>query len=475
MSIASSSSKKESKADSQRLRAVVDRVIDDVRPSKSEIDGVIAISNNIAARIKKLMPKDTELVIVGSMARGTQVKGSYDVDMFLLYPRNFDEKLMERMTLDIAKKIIDKNKGESFTIKYAQHPYARINVGGVDADIVPAYKINSILEKGTAVDRTPLHNEFILSHLSARQKDEVRVMKAFLKAQGIYGAEVSIEGFSGYLCELLIHTYGSFEALLKAVVTARLPWVLDPKESARIEPQSETASKLVKKFLKEIVVIDPTDSNRNVAAALSIESFSRFVLAAKKLLATPSIEVFYGKGYSDAYAKNKLERIAKSLDCDVYTMAFGLADIAADIKWQQLKRLNRSIQALMKKNGFAPIIALQDMEGDHGILSYFMNRHYNGSRTVEGPSVFLKGAAELFCKVHSKSYMYLDADRVMAIEKPEYKDAMELLKGINRSKEISKLSHIRVREAKFFSSTSMPEDYARLVYRSFVKKTSLRV
>ncbi len=104
-----------------------------------------------------------------------------------------------------------------------------------------------------------------------------------------------------------------------------------------------------------------------------------------------------------------------------------------------------------------------------------MNRHSNGSRIATGPSVFMKGAAEMFYKAHSKSYMYLDADRVKAIEKPEFSNVKELLKSINRSKEISMLSHVRVREARLFTGATMPEEYARLVHRSFVKKTSFRI
>ncbi len=475
MARAGSIVKKASKASDSKLKAVVDMIIEDVRPSKKEIEGAIAVSNSISSRIKKLMPKGAELVIVGSMARGTQVKGSYDVDMFLLYPRSFDEKKMENGTIEIAKKIIDRKKGETFTVKYAQHPYARINVNGMNADIVPAYKIGNALERGTAVDRTPLHNAFILSHLTERQKDEVRVLKAFLKAHRIYGAEVSIEGFSGYLCELLIHTYGSFEALLRSVASARLPWVLDPKESAMVEPHSDAAAALVKKFSKEIVVIDPTDSNRNVAAALSLESFSRFILASRMLLDRPTKDAFYGEGYSDAYPERALSALIKSLDCELYTLEFGLADIANDIKWQQLKRLDRSIRILMKKSGFEPLIALQDMEDSIGVIAYLVNRHYNGTRAIEGPSVFLKGAAEKFADAHSKSYKYLDGERIMALEKPEHSNVHSLLESIRRSNEISKLSHVRVKEAKLFFGTEMPEECARLVHRSFVKKTTLRI
>ena len=52
-------------------------------------------------------------------------------------------------------------------MKYAEHPYTKVVLGdrGINADIVPAYKIKDASERGTAVDRTQLHNEFVNSTL----------------------------------------------------------------------------------------------------------------------------------------------------------------------------------------------------------------------------------------------------------------------------------------------------------------------
>jgi tRNA nucleotidyltransferase (CCA-adding enzyme) len=45
---------------------------------------------------------------------------------------------------------------------------------------------------------------------------EVRLLKKFMKGTGVYGAEIKIGGFSGYLCELLILKYRSFAQTIEA-------------------------------------------------------------------------------------------------------------------------------------------------------------------------------------------------------------------------------------------------------------------
>ena len=167
-------------------------------------------------RLKKVVPKGIEIMVAGSAARGTNLRGNSDIDIFLLFKNPVPKEKMEKTAIEVAKRLVKGNKNESYIVRYAEHPYARLfldNVG-LRVDLVPAYKITSASERITSVDRTQLHNQFVKSSLSQRQRDDVRVLKALLKFHGIYGAEARTEGFSGYLCELLIHTYGSFAGLL---------------------------------------------------------------------------------------------------------------------------------------------------------------------------------------------------------------------------------------------------------------------
>ena len=314
---------------------VFTHVLREIRPGKKEIAAAVAAINDITSRLQKASPKSVEIIVAGSVARGTQLSGSSDLDIFMLFPNNMPDRKMEAKALEIAKSIVDKKRRESFAIKYAEHPYLRLMLGsGIRADIVPAFKISSADEKATAVDRTQLHNEFIISKLTKSQKDQVRLLKFFLRLRGIYGAEAKTEGFSGYLCELLIYSFGNFTGVLESVSSMSLPFVVDPISKAHHSSKDATA-KHVRKFGSDFVVIDPVDPDRNVAANVSRESLGRLVIESRKFLAKPTLKEFYGSRFGDLYSSKKLHSFAKSVGMEVYVVDFATPDIAEDIIWQQ--------------------------------------------------------------------------------------------------------------------------------------------
>ena len=55
-----------------------------------------------------------------------------------------------------------------------------------------------------AADKSPFHTEYVTNKLDEEKRDQVRLLKKFLKSLGIYGAEIAKNGFSGYVTEVLI-------------------------------------------------------------------------------------------------------------------------------------------------------------------------------------------------------------------------------------------------------------------------------
>lgn len=99
-----------------------------------------------------------------------------------------------------------------------------------------------------------------------------------MKNQGIYGAEIRVEGFSGYLCELLITHYDSFINLVKEAAKWEIPTIIDVES---YHPKKD----LTKVFTKApMIVIDPVDKSRNVAAVVSSTSLSIFIFACRQFL-----------------------------------------------------------------------------------------------------------------------------------------------------------------------------------------------
>jgi len=118
--------------------------------------------------------------------------------------------------------------------------------------------------------------------------DEIRLMKQFMKGIGVYGAESKVEGFSGYLVEVLIIYFGGFLKMLEAVCGWSGVVVIDSVK------KWEDVHSLHHFFTNaSLIVVDPVDKSRNVAAALSAECLGKFKVFADDFLTHPSMEFFY--------------------------------------------------------------------------------------------------------------------------------------------------------------------------------------
>jgi tRNA nucleotidyltransferase (CCA-adding enzyme) len=181
----------------------------------------------------------------------------------------------------------------------------------------------------SSVDRSILHLRFILHNLPASKKGDVLLLKKFLKANGLYGAEIRVEGFSGYLCELLIIKYGGFLSALKAISKWKLPVRLHLGNGKGKEfPEAP------------LTFIDPVDPDRNVAAIVSKENLLRLMSLAKHFLVKPSSVYFSGD--DENFRKKQLDRFLKSKG-PKRLLAFKRPKLVDDILWGQLKRLSRAI------------------------------------------------------------------------------------------------------------------------------------
>jgi tRNA nucleotidyltransferase (CCA-adding enzyme) len=450
-----------------KLKAVTDSVLKEVKPSPAEEKELVVKINSVMSRLKKIVPKGIDIMVAGSSARGTNLKGNSDIDIFLLFGKPVSKDKMEKAAIEIAKKMVKGNKNESFIVRYAEHPYARLFLDKINlrVDLVPAYKITKSSDMITSVDRTQLHNQFVKSSLSQRQQDDVRVLKAFLRFHGIYGAEAKVEGFSGYLCELLIYSYGSFAKLVAAMANIKPPVVVN------LSDVQHDPAKLFKVFGKKLIVIDPTDGDRNVAANVSEESFARFVILSRCLVIEPSRKCFDGAGYSDVNSKAKLSAVAKSLGVGLYAVSFKSDDISDEVIWQQLKRLMISINTELSKLGFAPLLSLQEVEGTDAVLGFMINESRKLYKVLVGPSALMKDAATAFISAHnSVVFRSLENDRIYVVEKSECTTPEEALRYVLKSKATIP-SHFK-KQMKVYVG-DVPENVAKHLYRAYVRKTTL--
>ena len=319
-------------------------VLKKVKPSKQQEKQMQDFADKAMAAAKKI---GMEPMSCGSVEKGTWLIGKNELDLFLLFDPKIPREEFEKMGLEAAKKIITALKGK-FEIAYAEHPYLRGSVKQgkdiVSIDIVPAYKVPDPSKIQSAVDRTPHHVRYVKSKLNQKSADDCRLMKAFTKAAGCYGADVKTQGFSGYLCELIVINYGSF---MQAVAFAS-KWnpgiIIDMEKKWGHE-------KAFEKFHSPLVAVDPVDPNRNVAAAVSPESFFKLVSAAKDFTARPSAAFFFPKPVKPYNAK-EISKAAGSRGTRFYMLHFKRPEIVDDTLYPQLRRFAGTLDGILTEGGF---------------------------------------------------------------------------------------------------------------------------
>jgi tRNA nucleotidyltransferase (CCA-adding enzyme) len=456
------------------LGKLFSKILSDIVPTEEEIADVSEYSNELMGRLKAVMPKDVEIILAGSVARGTQIRGKSDIDIFLLFPKYLSEREMESKALELSKKVVSKAKGEHYEINYAEHPYLKLinEKRLISADIVPAFKIRDSSERASAVDRTQLHNIFVLENLNKKQKDDVRVLKYLLQRHNIYGAESSKHAFSGYLCELLIAHYGSIIKLLEAVSITKMPLFIDVKNNIELSGEAIDKEK-TKKFNAPLIVIDPTDSNRNVAASVSEESISRLILISRMLLEKPNLKTFYGYKYSENESVSGLDKFLKSTGLEIDSLCFKLSKISEDTLWPQLKKLKNRIEIEATNNGFSQVLSFSRIEDGLGVIAFLHDEHKMHTRKIIGPEITIKNASSEFIKKHSGSMkITVEGKRLAAIEKSRYTDVNDMLTKLLKGKAFKFTSDIKKSSCSLYSK-DVPEQYKLIIYHGLVEKLNI--
>jgi tRNA nucleotidyltransferase (CCA-adding enzyme) len=274
----------------------------------------------------KTIDLHAKVLRVGSFEKDTWLSKSRDLDIFFVVdPDEVDLEKISMIVNRIREVLITnlEKKGKIFTERrYATHPYIFLRFNEVEVDIVPCFirKREKII---SAVDRTPDHTIFIKNNLKEEQKKDVLLLKQFFKGIKTYGAQIPISGFSGYLCELLILHYGSFISTLEGLT----------KGTALISEEERVGIELEFKE-KKLIVRDPTDSSRNVAAALSLETLSETILAAMLFLRNPS--PFFFETEKEKIYFEEVQKRKKDHEIVIFAPR---SKILNDALWGKLQRL----------------------------------------------------------------------------------------------------------------------------------------
>ena len=385
-------------------------ILQDIKPTQKEVDDVRRVSSKLMEFLNdkcQLDNIDAEAVLVGSVAKGTYLRGKSDIDVFIAFPLSTEKTQLKELGLNLAHQCCDVFGAEPHH-QFASHPYVTTEIDDFKVDFVPCYLINDGSELKSAVDRTILHTKYVQSHLSEYQKDEVLLLKRFMDMTGTYGSEFKVGGFAGYLCELLIIRYETFENTLKEASDWQYGHVIDLEDYG--------TSKM---FKDPLVCIDPTDKNRNVGAALRLDKYSQFIQSARNYLNSNKKQEYFYPIKRNLTKEDILNEFA-SHESDLIAIRFNIPKIPLDTLHPQLKKTADSLTKVLNSNDFLVFQSSYwtDEEDCAVILLELAVSKLNNIKVHKGPRIFYRQACDNFIEKFGLENCYvLDDYLVLNVER----------------------------------------------------------
>jgi len=383
------------------------KVLGKVTPSLKEKEQILRLAEELTKKVQKASEEahvKAEARVEGSVAKNTWLSKEPDIDIFMRLPTTMPRETFGTTCLKIARKA---TKGYKQIERFAEHPYLEAFLDSVRVNIVPCYKVKKG-EWKSATDRTPFHTDYVKPLLNEEICGEVRLLKKFMKGIGVYGAEIKVGGFSGYLCELLTLNYGSFKKVLKSFGEWKDTRVID-YENHYLGRESEIG----KIFEESLVIVDPIDKGRNVGAAVRKERLHEFIAASRAFAQKPDPKFFYPQDRKAINIK-QLAQTMKTRGSTLLFLRFGKLKAVPDILWGQLYKSQRALRTMLKQNDFNVIrdnvwsdeenLSVLIFELERQILSpfkkhlgppiekrkeceRFLRKHLGASQTLSGPRI----------------------------------------------------------------------------------------
>ncbi len=395
----------------------LEQLKEEIRPDKEVFKEV----DEVVGRINKLLRKarlKAKCIKGGSIAKGTFLKDDYDVDLFVIFDYSYKGK-------DISKLLGKAIKNLRIKKVHGSRDYYQL-YNKLIFEIVPVLKVKDYKKIENVTDMSPLHVNFVNKNANKKIKDDIRLAKAFCKAQGIYGAESYIRGFSGHILDILVIHYKGFINLLRKASRWKDKEIIDIKKYHK-----DVLFELNKsKTQGPLVIVDPIQPDRNAAAALNKENYDIFRKKAKEFLKRPS-ESFFIKKKIDETELKKIAGKDYLIILEIKAKK-GKEDVVGS-------KLKKALDYLLKGLGNNDFnILYKDWEWDKKLKAkfYFIIKKERLSKEIlhPGPPISKKEHLDLFRKLYKRTIT--KNRRVYAKVKRKYLEPKKLLKDLIKEKYI---------------------------------------
>lgn len=408
------------------IEELIAEILKNVTPPRKDREHILSLAKSLTRKVRKAAEEKfvkTEVRVEGSVAKDTWLREEPEIDIFMRLPKTTPREAFGTVCLEIARYATE---GFKQIERFANHPYLEAIVDKVRVNIVPCYKV----KRGawiSSTDRTPFHTDYIKPLLDERKAGEVRLLKRFMRGVGVYGAEIKIGGFSGYLCELLILHYGSFIEVLKEVGDWKERIIID------YEKHYKNTGKIKKIFDEPLVMVDPVDKGRNVAAAVRKERLDEFIAASRAFLRNPDKFFFYPSEVEALDFRELVNKIKARGSAIIFVNFRGVTSVP-DIIWGQLYKSQRSLRKMIKQYDFT--VLRDDIWSNEENLSVLIfeleNRFLSNIKRHLGPPLSKRLECIKFLRKHVGADSTVSGPRVeegrwMVEVKRKYSDVVNLL------------------------------------------------
>ena len=406
-----------------------EQILKDIKPTEQDQREIDEMSDRLVGFLEDTCQKENinaKITVVGSVAKHTALKGKSDIDIFMAFPLDVSMDTLKETGLYLAHKCNDNFEGDA-AHHFASHPYVTSDIDGFEVDFVPCYEIEDGSQLKSAVDRTILHTRYVKANL--RDTDEVLLLKRFMDMTGTYGSEFKVGGFAGYLCELLIIKYGSFEETLKQAAQWKFGHTIDLEGYGTAD-----------QFDDPLIVIDPTDKNRNVGAALTLTKFAEFIQSARNYLNSDNKEQYFYP-LSRSIDKEEILNEFEKRGSDLIAIKFHIPDMPMDTLYPQLRMTANSLVEKLENAEFN--VFKYDIWSDEEDICVFLiemaSSRLNNVRVNVGPKVFLDRACENFAAKYGRENCYVRGEFLVHMQPREFAHADDFVADILTEKHIGKI------------------------------------
>ncbi|RLE44686.1 hypothetical protein DRJ16_01630, partial [Candidatus Woesearchaeota archaeon] len=354
------------------------------------------------------------------------LRGARDIDIYVCFDYPKYREKSDNLS-DLLEKCV-KRAFRNYERLHGSRDYFRVKHDDLVFEVIPILAIRNVDEAVNITDVSLFHVRWVRSRIKRDKKlaDQIRLVKLFCKANGVYGAESYIRGFSGYACEILTIQSGSFLDLLRNAKNwlGKKKILLDP--ARHYKNKNEILKNLnVAKLQSRLVIVDPVQKDRNVTAALSDEKFRLFVLAARKFLRKPSLDFFIEKRFE----VDEIKMLADKKRLYLVVVKAVPQKGKEDVVGSKLLKAFEYFCGKFTEHGFD--LKEKGWWWDKAENAYFWFMFKNvplpNEKKLVGPPVKMKEEVKNFKKAHKGARFFIDNGRIFAVVKRTFVKPEQLL------------------------------------------------